>query len=129
MTAFDDLDMLPTVEAEEAAPRTLLVRLRGELDAAGADRLSAVLDDELAHGGFSRILVDLTRVTLLATATLTVLGTLRRRCRTQNMHLVLIGAGRPPVHRPLHTAGLLPLFDIRPTLQSALQGRGRDVQR
>ena len=122
MSPFDDLETLPTVEAEEPAPRTLLLRLRGDLDTAGAARLTAALDDELAHGGFSRILVDLSRVTLLATAALTVLQQLRRRCRTQQMHLVLVGAGHPAVHRPLRIAGLLPLFDIRPTLQAALHG-------
>lgn len=129
MPPFDDLETLPTVEAEELAPRTLLVRLRGDLDASGVARLTAVLDDELADGGFSRILVDLSRVTLLATAALTVLQQLRRRCRTQQLHLVLIGAGRPAVHRPLHIAGLLPLFDIRPTLQAALQGHSSHARR
>lgn len=123
MSPIDDLETLPTVEAEEPAPRTLLLRLRGDLDAAGTGRVTAVLDDELAHGGVSRILVDLSRVTLLSTAALTVLQQLRRRCRTQQMHLVLVGAGRPTVHRPLQISGLLPLFDIRPTLQSALAGR------
>ena len=122
MPQFDDLETLPTVEAEEPAPRTLLLRLRGDLDASGTDRLRTVLDDELADGGFSRILVDLSRVTLLSTAALTVLQQLRRRCRTQQMHLVLVGASRPAVHRPLQTSGLLPLFDIRPTLQAALYG-------
>jgi len=122
MPPLDDLETLPTVEAEEPAPRTLLLRLRGDLDAAAADQMTSVLDEELSHGGFSRILVDLSRVTLLSTAASTVLQQLRRRCRTQQMHLVLVGAGRPAVHRPLRIAGLLPLFDIRPTLQSALAG-------
>ena len=129
MAPADDLETLPTVEAEEPAPRTLLLRIRGDLDAVAGDRLASTVDEELAGDGFSRIIVDLSRVNLLTTAGLTVLQQLRRRCRTQRMHLVLAGTGRPAVHRPLHHSGLLPLFDTRPTLQAALQGRGSAARR
>jgi anti-anti-sigma factor len=117
------LESLPTVEAEEAAPRTLLLRVRGELDTAHVMELRTVLDDELGEGGFSRIVVDLSRVTLVDTAALRALQDLRRRCRSQNMQLVLVGTANPAVHRPLRITGLLPLFDTRPTVQAALRGR------
>jgi anti-anti-sigma factor len=129
MAPFDDLEALPTVEAEEPAPRTLLLRVRGELDAVASGRLAAVFDEELADGGFSRILIDLSRVTLLATAALTVLQRLRWHCRKQQMHLVLVGTGRPAVHRPLRTTGVLPLFDTRATLQAALLGHTAAARR
>lgn len=129
MAPSDDVETLPTVEAEEPAPRTLLLRVRGDLDAVAGDQLATTVDEELVGDGFSRIIVDLSRVTLLATAALTVLQQLRWRCRTQRMHLVLVGTGRPEVHRPLRHSGLLPLFDTRPTLQAALQGRGSGARR
>ena len=127
MTSFDDLEPLPTVEAEEAAPRTLLLRARGEFDEALGTRLMALVGDELDGPWFSRILLDLSRVTSLATDGLPVLQALRRRCRMENRHLVLIGAGCPAVHRTLRSSGLLPLFDIRPTVQAALQGSRRST--
>jgi anti-anti-sigma factor len=122
MILSDGLEPLPTVEAEEPAPRTLLLRVRGELDTAHVMELRTVLDDELGEGEFSRIVVDLSRVVLLDTAALRTLHDLRRRCRSQNMQLVLVGTANPAVHRPLRITGLLPLFDTRPTVQAALRG-------
>jgi anti-anti-sigma factor len=129
MTSFEDPEPLPAVEAEEPAPRTLLLRARGEFDEALGAQLMALLGDELDGPWFSRILLDLSRVTSLATDGLPVLQALRRRCRMENRHLVLIGAGCPGVHRTLRSSGLLPLFDIRPTVQATLQGSGRSVRR
>jgi anti-anti-sigma factor len=129
MDPFNDLESLPAVEAEEPAPRTLLLRVRGELDEAGGIKLGTVLDEELADHGFSRILLDLSRVTLLATAGLSVLQRVRRLCRAQGMHLLLVGTAHPAVHRPLRVTGLLPLFDTRPTVQAALCGPDSPARR
>jgi anti-sigma B factor antagonist len=120
--ADDDLDPLPAIEIEEAAPRTLLVRVRGDLDAEATTRLRVALDRELAVLPASLLLVDLGRVTLLGSAALGLLVDLRRRSRAENRHLVLVGTGRPGVHRPLRLSGLLPLFDTRPTVPAALHG-------
>jgi anti-sigma B factor antagonist len=120
MTRPDELDPLPAVEIEEAAPRTLLVRARGDLDADATARLCAALDLELAKTPVSCLLVDLGRVTLLGSAGLNLLLELHRRCRLENRRLVLVGTARPAVHRPLRVSGLLPLFDTRITVQAAL---------
>jgi anti-anti-sigma factor len=133
MTPFDDLgdldDALPAVEAEEPAPRTALLRVRGDFDEITAGLFAGVVDDEVGGGGISRILVDLSRVTLLTSAALRALQQLRRRCRVQDMHLVLVGTAHPAVHRPLLTSGLLPLFDTRLNLQAALRGDARHAHR
>jgi anti-anti-sigma factor len=129
MSEPDDVEPLPVVEIEEAAPRTLLARVRGEVDSAATATVRAELDRELAESAASCLLVDLSRVTLLGSAALGLLTELRRRCRVDNMHLVLVGTSRPEVHRPLRISGLLPLFDTRPTLQSALHRPLRDLSR
>jgi anti-anti-sigma factor len=116
----DDLDPLPSLEIEEVAPRTLLVRVRGELDDEATAQLRAALDRELAELPVSLLLVDLSRVTLLGSAALGLLLELHRRCRTEDRHLVLIGTGCPAVNRPLRVSGLLPLFDTRHTVAAAL---------
>jgi anti-anti-sigma factor len=123
MTLPDDLWPLPAVEAEEPAPRTLLLRVRGEFDEAVGMELAGVLDEELDGCGATRILLDLSRVTLLAPEALGVLRRLRRRCRVEHRHLVLVGTGHPLVHRPLLTSGELALFDIRANVQAALSGQ------
>jgi anti-anti-sigma factor len=120
MTRLDDLDPLPALEIEEAAPQTLLVRVRGDLDAGATARMHAELDEELAGAAIARVLIDLSRVTLVGQEALHLLLHLHRRCRAENAHLVLIGTARPEVNRPLRTSGLLPLFDTRPSLQAAL---------
>jgi anti-sigma B factor antagonist len=120
MTTTDDLDALPAVEIEEAGPRTLLVRVRGDLDDAATTRLRTELDQELAELPISLLVVDLGRVTLLGSAALALLLHLRRRCRVEGRHLVLVGTARPAVNRPLRISGLLPLFDTRLTVQAAL---------
>jgi anti-anti-sigma factor len=113
------------IEVEEPAPRTVLVRVRGALDEPATDRLRAVLDDELAAASVSRLVLDLSAVTLLASPGLDLLRRVRRRCRVDDRRLVLVGTGHPAVHRPLRISGLLPLFDTRPTVQSVLGGAGR----
>jgi anti-anti-sigma factor len=120
MTRLDDLDPLPALEIEEAAPRTLLVRVRGDLDAGATARMRAELDEELTGAAIVRVLIDLSRVTLVGQEALRLLLHLHRRCRAENAHLVLIGTARPEVNRPLRTSGLLPLFDTRPSVQAAL---------
>jgi anti-anti-sigma factor len=118
----DDAEPLPIVEAEEPAPGTLLLRVRGAFDAATGIALNTVLDDELDGRAFSRLLLDLSRVTVMTPEALSVLHELRRRCRVEGICLVLVGAGRPAVHRQLRMSGLLALFDTRPTVQAALHG-------
>ena len=120
MIRSDELDPLPAFEIEEATPRTLLVRLRGDVDATAIARLRADLDREFRETPFACLLVDLSRVTLLGSDALDLLLELRRRCRVENRHVVLVGTGCPAVHRPLLVSGLLPLFDTRLTLQAAL---------
>jgi anti-anti-sigma factor len=121
VTDLHDLDPLPAVEIEEAGPRTLLVRVRGDLDAPAIARLRTDLDGELAEAPVYLLLLDLSRVTLLGSAALNLLIELRRRSRAENRHLVLVGTGCPAVNRPLRISGLLPLFDTRVTVQAALR--------
>jgi anti-anti-sigma factor len=118
-TIDDDLDPLPNVEIEEVAPRTLLVRVRGDVDGEATEHLRAQMNRELAELPVSLLLVDLSRVTLLGSAALRLLLELHRRCRTDHRHLVLVGTAGP-AHRPLRMSGLLPLFDTRLTVQAAL---------
>ena len=116
----DDLDPLPTLDIAEAAPRTLLVRVRGDLDADATAEVRAALDREMVELPVSLLVVDLGRVTLLGSAAMGLLLELHRRCRVEDRHLVLVGTALPAVHRPLRISGLLPLFDARPTVQAAL---------
>ena len=117
-----------SVEVTEPAPHTVLVTVRGPLDDPSAARLRGILDAELTATHYSRVVLDLSRLTLLAPPALDLLRRLRRRCRVEGAHLLLVGTGHPAVHRPLRITGLLPLFDARSTVRSALYA-GRGEQR
>jgi anti-sigma B factor antagonist len=119
----DDDDLCWSVEVEEPAPHTLLVKVRGDLDDATLTHLSSTLDEEFAEAQYARVVLDLTHVTQLPPPAVEALRHLRRRCRADGGHLVVVGTGHPAVHRPLRVSGLLPLLDTRPTVQSVLMGR------
>jgi anti-anti-sigma factor len=108
------------VEVEEPSPRTLLLRVRGELDEAASSELTRILDNRLGAPEVSRVLVDLIGVVTLTSAGVCVLHRLHRDCRVRGLHLVLVGTTNPAVHRLLYLSGLLPLVDARPTVQAAL---------
>ena len=135
MIEFDDDDgILRPIEVEEPAPRTLLVTVGGDLDGSTLTLLRLTLDEKLGDPRFARVVLDLSRVTSLPAPAVDLLRRLRRRCRVAHGHLVLVGTGHPAVHRPLRISGLLPLFDTRPTVGSALPvpvtvGRARSTSR
>ena len=122
MIDYRDESLCWPVEVEEPAPRTLLVKVRGDLDEPVLRLLRTTLDEEFGAAGFSRVVLDLSRVTLLPSPAVDLLRRLRQRCRIDEGHLILVGTGHPAVHRPLRISGLLPLFDTRPTVQSVLAG-------
>jgi anti-anti-sigma factor len=110
------------VEIEWPLPRTVVVRPGRELDDAAAEALEHVLQRQLAGSTPCRLVLDLNQVEVLGAAALDLLLRLRRQCRMHDIHLVLVGTGRAPVNRPLRDSGLLPLFDTRPTVESATRG-------
>ena len=91
--------------------------------------LRATLDEELGADRTARVVLDLSHVTLFPSPAVDLLRRLRRRCRTDGAHLVLVGTGHPAVHRPLRISGMLPLFDTRPTVQSVLMSRSDPPRR
>jgi anti-anti-sigma factor len=113
----------PAVEVEEPAPRTILVRVCGAFDEAAAHDVAGILEDRLGRSGTTEVVIDLVRVTALASAGVSTLRRLHRHCRTTGLHLMLVGTANPAVHRYLYLSGLLPLIDARPTVDAALRAR------
>ena len=93
--------------------------IAGDLDAAGAARLRAQLDDAVVPG--VRLALDLSRVTHLSTPALGVLMHGYRRLRDSGGMLV-IEAVSEPVERILRVSGLDRLLDVpRPVPLAAAQ--------
>lgn len=91
------------VVATARAPHGTLVTAAGELDAEGALRLQAQLDDAVAAGG--GVSLDLSRVTHVSAAALTVVMGAYTRLRDSGSGLVLTGVS-PAVVRVLRISGL-----------------------
>lgn len=106
---------------DQSAPRTLLVRITGEFDGDVVDALTDGLDKRLPASKSRRLVLDLSQVTSLAPPALSFLLRLRRRCRVGRLHLALVGVAQPAVNKPLRMSGALPLFDVRPTVDSAIR--------
>ena len=91
------------VVVSTARARGTLVTAAGELDAAGAIRLQAQLDDAVTAGG--RVSLDLSRVTHVSADALAVLVGAYSRLRDTGGGLVIAGAS-PAVVRVLRISGL-----------------------
>jgi anti-anti-sigma factor len=110
------------VRFDEPAEWILVVRVLGELDVVTVPPLRAALHARLRGNRPCRLVLDLSGVTLLASAALTMLLELHHDARAGERHVVLAGTGHRAVHRPLRVTGLLTLFDTRPSVEHALRG-------
>lgn len=95
-----------------------LVRLSGEVDAFNAPELSAELE-RLADTGASRIVVDLSAVTLIDSSGLGALLGAYLRFRSGGAKIVLV-AGPPEAMRSFEVTGLDRLFTVAPSLSAAM---------
>jgi anti-anti-sigma factor len=128
----------PALDTSRPCNGVLVLCLHAAVDQPCCQVLQSRIEDELRREPTCRVIVDLHDVTLLSAAAIGMLLHLRRLTWRRDMRLVLAGASHHAVHLPLHTAGVLPLFDTRPTVQHALPtslmstpgaASRRDVQR
>jgi anti-sigma B factor antagonist len=103
-----------TSRAEEGGLR--IVAVAGEVDMLTSPQMRTVLLEELQSA--SVLVVDLEGVTFLGTSGLAVLVELRDAARTAGAPLRLVCTTRRVV-RPLTIAGLVGLFDVRDSVESA----------
>ena len=111
----------------------LTLRLRGELDGCTAPHLERVLADVVANaraGSVPRgceVTIDVTRLTFLAAAGLTVLVEAHRDLAAIGADLRVTGAGGP-TRRVLDLTGLLPRFCRDDRRRSALDAHAQRTQ-
>jgi anti-sigma B factor antagonist len=113
-------------EVSRPRPGTVLLEVDGEIDTATAPRLQAGLDEALdtADAEGSRVVVDLTGVTFLASSGLAVLIGGARRVTALGGRLRLVAASRS-VTRPLQVTGADALFDTFDDVASALSAEAK----
>jgi anti-sigma B factor antagonist len=95
-----------------------VVTVGGEVDMLTSPRLRAAMLTEIAAGA-TLVVLDLEGVTFLGTSGLAVLIELRDAARSADVPLSLVCTSRR-VLRPLTIAGLVPLFDVHESVDTAL---------
>ncbi len=87
-------------------PGQVVVAVVGEVDTLTAPMMGACLQSQARQRGLRELAVDLTKVTFLGAAGVTVLAQVHRRCRMRGARLVLDCGDRGAVLLPLQLAGL-----------------------
>jgi anti-sigma B factor antagonist len=111
------------LEITRPAPDVALLAVRGELDTLTAPELDTALRELLdgLDGPALRPVVDLSRVTFLASSGLAVLIQAAHRADAESRVLHLVVSSRA-VLRPLEVTGSDQLFTLHPDLDTAVAG-------
>lgn len=113
----DDQILLST---RRPTPTQVVIEVGGEVDMLTSPQLRAVVLEQFEpSAGTELVVLGMDDVTFLGTSGLAVLIEVREAAHRAGVELRLACTARR-VLRPLTIAGLVPLFDIHPTLDEAL---------
>ena len=115
-----DADDQITLTSRRPAPNQIVIEVGGEVDMLTSPQLRLAILDQLVDGSDVELVVlALDDVVFLGTSGLAVLIEVRDAAHRAGIELRLACTARR-VLRPLAIAGLVPLFDIHPTIEEAL---------
>src|SRR5919112_3331983 len=115
-----DADDQITLSSRRPTPSQIVIEVGGEVDMLTSPQLRAVVLEQFEpSAGTELVVLGMDGVTFLGTSGLAVLIEVREAAHAAGVELRLSCTARPVV-RPLTIAGLIPLFDIHPTLDEAL---------
>ncbi|TWP47554.1 STAS domain-containing protein [Lentzea tibetensis] len=112
----------PIVTAHPLQPDVVVLAVRGEVDTCTGRPLRDRLLEHVRSGG-PHLVIDLTAVTFLGAAGLTVLVTVRDAALAAGLRVCLVARARP-VLLPMSITGLDAVFDILPDIGLALMRMG-----
>ncbi|MGY1763679.1 STAS domain-containing protein [Geodermatophilus sp. SYSU D00779] len=121
--APDTGQLLSVTVVPGGRPGRVVVEVIGEVDAYTAPALDVCLHSQARQRGVRVLVVDLSRVTFIGAAGVTVLAQADRRCRMRGARLVVRTGGRRRVLRPLQLTGFADLVAIDPS-EPEPQGSG-----
>src|ERR687894_1278405 len=115
-----DVDDQITLTSRRPTPSQIVIEVGGEVDMLTSPQLRAVVLEQFEPAaGTELVVLGMDGVTFLGTSGLAVLIEVREAAHAAGVELRLACTARR-VLRPLTIAGLVPLFDIHPTLEQAL---------
>ena len=114
--SFRELE--PTIEIRRPQPHAALVVLGGEHDVYSADDLRQTFDQTLSD--CDHLIVDISAAGFIdSTIVGVLLQTMKNATELDRRFNVVLGTA-PVVERILEVAGVLPLFDVVPSVERAL---------
>jgi anti-anti-sigma factor len=108
----------PTIEVRSPRPHAALVVLGGEHDLYSADELQDTFDQALAR--CEHLIVDLSATEFIDSTTIGVLMKTREHAAELGRKFSLVLGTAPTVERTLEVSGALPLLNVVPTVERAL---------
>ena len=121
--------LLSVTTLPAARPGLVVVEVTGEVDTYTAPALEVCLHSQADQRGVRTLVADLSRVTFLGAAGVTVLAQVLRRSRMRGVRLVIRTGGRRNVLRPLQPSGLVDLVDDAPAAVEPLRTKGPGTAR
>ena len=116
--------LLSVTTLPAARPGLVVVEVTGEVDTYTAPALEVCLHSQAVQRGVRTLVADLSRVSFLGAAGVTVLAQVQRRCRMRGVRLVIRTGGRRNVLRPLQLAGLADVVDDDSAAVEPVQTKG-----
>lgn len=101
----------------DALQEHIVIGLSGDVDLSAVANVRSAFHEAI-NDGWTTVLVDLTEVTFVDSATLGILVGLHRRCRELDGACVLVGP-RPEVSRIITLSGLDVLLSVASDIESA----------
>jgi anti-sigma B factor antagonist len=114
-----DVDDQITLSTSTPADGQVVVEVGGEVDMLTSPQLRATVLEQFETEGVQLVVLVLDGVTFLGTSGLAVLIEVREAAQTAGVDLRLVCTARR-VLRPLTIAGLVPLFNVKESLDEAL---------
>ena len=111
----------PTIEVRSPRPHAALVVLGGEHDLNSADQLRETFNQSLAH--CDHLIVDLSATEFIDASTIGVLMEARQHAIELDRRFSVVLGTEPIVERLLEVSGVLPLLDVVPTVERALDAQ------
>jgi anti-anti-sigma factor len=108
----------PAIEVRWPKPYAALVVLGGEHDLNSADQLRETFNQSLAH--CDHLIVDLSATEFIDASTIGVLMEARQHAIELDRTFSVVLGTEPIVERLLEVSGVLPLLDVAPTVDRAL---------
>lgn len=108
----------PTIEVRSPQPHAALVVLGGEHDLYSADELQHTFNQSLAR--CEHLIVDLSATEFIDSTTIGVLLKTREHAAELGRKFSVVLGTAPTVERTLEVSGVLPLLNVVPTVERAL---------